>query len=399
MGKVAQVLIAGYWPDRVPRRIGVPQVPIAKLLDRAVGRAPDALALLSDGISLSHAELHAEAGRYTTGIAQKVPPNGSLGILEPSLASALVLTVAGFLAGCKVSILDASAPELVGDWAASARFDLLVASEDLAPRVVFDGEVTTPKALRASGAEAPTKRPARWREVAVRVPSGKALVGHSHVGVSAMVTNLTTYIPELAELDLAHDAPLSRWDGLAGAMTALVSGRGLIVGAERASGGFEPREAYGILTREQADLIVQTGSVPAHLAGLRLLFVCVDDFSVKWRRRLEDVLDRVVLPLWGAPETGPALAAHPSWAPLEIHGLPLVNVTLIPIDPTTREPSDVPWEMLTRAELGVESPSVMVEAGGPELAADLITVRGNAVVRTGKVVTVDRLGLVRFDGN
>ena len=55
MGKVAQVLIAGYWPDRVPRRIGVPQVPIAKLLDRAVGRAPDALALLSDGISLSHA--------------------------------------------------------------------------------------------------------------------------------------------------------------------------------------------------------------------------------------------------------------------------------------------------------------------------------------------------------
>ena len=76
-----------------------------------------------------------------------------------------------------------------------------------------------------------------------------------------------------------------------------------------------------------------------------------------------------------------------------------MNVTLIPIDPTTREPSDVPWEMLTRAELGVESPSVMVEAGGPELAADLITVRGNAVVRTGKVVTVDRLGLVRFDGN
>ena len=91
---------------------------------------------------------------------------------------------------------------------------------------------------------------------------------------------------------------------------------------------------------------------------------------------------------------GPAICAHPSWAPVDVHGMPLTNAMLVPLDPANGEPSDVPWEMLTRAELGIEAPSVQIK---DETTTGIVfDMNGNQVVRTGRLVAVDRLGMVRF---
>jgi hypothetical protein len=67
---------------------------------------------------------------------------------------------------------------------------------------------------------------------------------------------------------------------------------------------------------------------------------------------------------------------------------------LVPLDPTNGAPSEVPWEMLDRAELGIEAPSVQIQ--DPRSEGIVFDWNGNQVARTGRVVAVDRLGMVRF---
>jgi acyl-CoA synthetase (AMP-forming)/AMP-acid ligase II len=395
MGKVAQVLIAGYWPDRVPRRHAVSQRPLAKTLGQAEKRAPDAPALVSADGRLSYAEFYALADRVAAGIAAEVPANASVSVLEKTERGELLGLVGGLLAGCRVAVLDPQHAELLASWDASAPAALLVASGGAAAAAT-----TSVDELLARSADGGGRRNARWRDVAVRLPSGSTVVSHSHTTVAAMVTNLTTFIPLLKEVEFVCTSSLSTWFGFTGAMTALFSGRAVVLDPAAPATPWDPGTAWGILTREEADKIIAGGTPPPYLTQLRLLFVCMSSFEPSWRSHLEDRLQRVILPLWGAPEFGPAVGAHPQWAPLEMHGLPIVNVDLTPVDPVTGEPSDVPWEMLTKAELGIQSPSILVGEGEGGPPATVVKCRrGNPTVRTGEMVFVDRLGLVKFLGN
>ncbi|ESW60337.1 MAG: hypothetical protein Q27BPR15_12445 [Rhodobacter sp. CACIA14H1] len=79
---------------------------------------------------------------------------------------------------------------------------------------------------------------------------------------------------------------------------------------------------------------------------------------------------------------------------MDVHGLPLTNAMLVPLNPADGDPSDVPWEMLSRAELGIEAPSVQIK--DEQSAGIVFDWNGNQVARTGRIVAVDRLGMVRF---
>jgi hypothetical protein len=397
VGKVAESIITGYWPDRVPRRIGIPQQPLPKLLARGASWVQDGRALLrTRERTLSYQEFYAEAGKIAAGLIASVPPNSSIGVIEPASDRATTLLVAGLLAGCKVAILDAGQPEMLAHWNASAPPAVLLTHTRGPHHREFSGTVLTTQELLECGESTQTdRRPVRWRDVAIRIPSEDVLVSHSHYGISAMVTSMTTFVPLIAELDFVHEGPLSTWDGLSGTITALISGRGVIIDPGEWS-DWDPGSAYGILTRAAANRVVETGEVPAYLPKLRLLFVKITNFDVQWRKRLEGALNRVVLPIYGAPEFGPVVAAHPTWAPAEVHGLPLVNVSIVPVDPVSGEPSEVPWNLLTQAELGIESPSNLTYASSAHLEGRVLSWKGNSVVRTGKKVVVDRLGFVRF---
>lgn len=401
MGKVAQAVIAGYWPDRVPRRIAVPQRPLAKLFDKAVSRAEGGQpAVVSPADLVPYDDYFAETDRLAAGIILATGPKAAMAVMDPAPIDELQTLVAGLLAGCKVAVLAPERPEAIAAWNAAVPPELFVAPGEMSRWLGgFEDVLKTRKDLLAvEDGTSTTRRAARWREVAIRIPSDGSLVGHSHAGIAAMSTNMGTFIPLLKELDFVCTRSLSSWDQLTGALTALFSSQAVVFDPAECS-TWNPAKAFAIITREEADEIVKAGEGPAYLSSLRLLFVSVSDYDMKWRTKLEDALGRIVLPIWGAPEVGPAVAAHPQWVPIEMHGLPFTNVDMVPVDPESGAASDVPWEMLDSAELGIQSTSLLLELAGRDID-DIKTKcrRGTPLVRTDQIVFVDRLGLVRFLG-
>jgi hypothetical protein len=112
---------------------------------------------------------------------------------------------------------------------------------------------------------------------------------------------------------------------------------------------------------------------------------------LRWRRKLESLCAAPVFPIWGMPELGPVLAAHPTWLPPHGHGFPLVNVSLVPIEPTTGRVSIVPWEMLEQAEMGVETLSAMIGYAEPSLNAGM---KSGTALRTRQIASMDHVGVV-----
>jgi len=391
MGKVAQVLITGYWPDRVPRRIGVPQKPLGEQYLAAARNAGEAVALRTPKGVLTHAALLAEVRILAAGLAALAEVRSTIALAATAQGELLALMLAGQVAGCRTALLDASTPESLARGIVALSPDLVVCGTGVEPptgaaRCVALDDVRA--AATGSG-----ERRTRWRDVAVLLPEGDDFAGHGHVSTTAMIKALVTYIPLLETTDFVCTGPLYRWDAFAGALTAILSGRGVILDPD-ATVGWAPSEAHAFLSRREADALVRADRAPAWTSRLRLLFVVMAEFEPRWRRKLEGVLRRPILPLWGTQRTGPAICAHPSWAPVDVHGLPLTNAMLIPLNPANGEPSDVPWEMLSRAELGIEAPSVQIKDPGSE--GIVFDWNGNQVARTGRIVAVDRLGMVRF---
>ena len=385
MGKVAQVLITGYWPDRVPRRIGVPQKPLGEQIVLAFQKAGDQPALRMPGGVVSHADLLARVRKVAAAIGAQVEPRATVALALADPVQMLTCLLATQLAATRAALVDPGRPD-----------DLAALAPDL---VIADAPGDLPQGLRAMtpaqldpDAAGSGERRGRWRDVAILLPEGAGFAGHGHVSTTAMIKALTTYIPQLEVMDHILTAPLHRWDGLAGALTALLSGRAVILSPEDTP--FDPAEACSFVPKAEADHWLGRVRAPVWARQVRLLFVVMSDFEVRWRRRLETLLHRPILPLWGGQRMGPAVCAHPSWAPVDVHGLPLTNAMLVPLDPANGEPSDVPWEMLTRAELGIEAPSVQIKDETTE--GVVFDMNGNQVVRTGRIVAVDRLGMVRF---
>lgn len=390
MGKVAQVLITGYWPDRVPRRIGVPQKPLGEQYLIAAAKAADAPAIIAAEGVVSHAALLEQVRRLAAGIAALAEARATIALAGQDRAALIALFLAAQVAGCRAAFLDSSRPERLAAGLTALAPDLCITTEGgLPPSDV--PRVLTAAQVEAAGTKAGERR-ARWRDVAVLLPEGEGFVGHGHVSTTAMVKALTTYIPLLEAADAVLSGPLHRWDGYAFAMTAILSGRAVVL--DPTHPGHVPGDAYAVLSRAEADAIGRAGRAPGWARRVRLLFVVVSDFDVRWRKRLEAALGRAVLPIWGTQRTGPAICAHPSWAPVDVHGLPLTNAMLVPLNPANGDPSDVPWEMLSRAELGIEAPSVQIK--DEQSAGIVFDWNGNQVARTGRIVAVDRLGMVRF---
>lgn len=385
MGKVAQVLITGYWPDRVPRRIGVPQKPLGEQFLAASQKAGGAPALRQGTEVVSHAALLDRARRAAAALVALVEPRATVALALSDPVQMLALLMATQLCATRAALVDPANPQALTALAP----DLILTDVpgDLPPGL----HVLSPAELDPA-APGTGERRGRWRDVAILLPEGPGFAGHGHVSTTAMVKALTTYIPILETTDHVLTAPLHRWDGLAGALTALLSGRAVILSPEETE--FNPREVCTFLPRSLVETWLNAVHAPRWAREARLLFVVMSDFETRWRRRLETLLRRPILPLWGGQRMGPAICAHPSWAPVDVHGLPLTNAMLVPLDPANGTPSDVPWEMLTRAELGIEAPSVQIKDDTTE--GIVFDMNGNQVVRTGRIVAVDRLGMVRF---
>ena len=396
MSKVGGALPAWYWPEGIPRRSPVAHQTLDRLIKRASSRSAEAPAIVWGDRVLSFGELLETAIAFGQAITELCPGDDVIAIAEADPGEAYVLMLSALSAGRRVLLaeLTASEAELAQQLSdAAVRFVLTATGAGAAGRFA-EMHVVDRKQLSAFDGERAKPRPSKATDAAVIIPADGELAMHSQYSIAAMGVSLSAFIPQLRQMTLVAPPPLWRWESLAVMTAALTSGAPISVSslAELSdSGSVDVTGAYAVMLRRQADELIDAKRAPAALRSLVYLFVSTGHFRPRWRRELESVCGREVLPIWGTAPLGPAVAAHPSWFPLDAHGIPLVNVRVVPIDPASGEVSVVPWEMLERAEIGVETPAAMTRFVRDGADAEL---RSGKILRTFVSGSVDHVGVV-----
>jgi acyl-CoA synthetase (AMP-forming)/AMP-acid ligase II len=379
----------------------VPQQSIPRLLRKrlAAKKTADRHALWTAARGwITDAELEAAANDVAAGVrALDIP--GRVAVVEPDPGEALTLLYGAWTVGREVLLTapDASATDVRAQ-VEEAEATLVLTAGDAGAAAEGPG-VRVVRKEELEGSDHEPGKPARATDPALLVPSPAGVVVYSHFALASMASGLAAFIKELRDLSYLCVTPLCTWEALAGAIGALIRGGSVVFAspADLASQDVPaPEEGlFSILGRADTDTLMRAGRPPAVLQAVRYAFVSTGAFKARWRRRFESFLGRPILPIWGLPEIGPAVVSHPTWYPLESHGFPLVNVSIVPIDPDTGQQSVVPWEMLTFAEIGVESLSASLGYAQADKGRDD---RIGKVVRTRQVANIDHVGVVTLHG-
>lgn len=399
MSKVGGALPSWYWPVGVPRRVPVAQQPLGRVFRQKFQAAKDRPALVSPNYRLSYGELLEQSLNLAGGI-QAAGLDGTIAIADSDPVQNLLLCLAGLFAGRCVFLADpADSAEQLAARLDEAKASALIASDGAALADSAGVRVIATSELKGTFSDTGTAK--RATEPALLIPSGRGVVAHSHFSVSAMAASMAAFISPLKEIPfLCTEPAISSWEMLTGIVLALSQGRPIAFGRfeEFDSGVLADfaRAGYPIVRQDQANQMLADGKAPGLIGRAAYVFVSTGFFTTRWRRQIESLCDRPIFPLWGLPELGPLVASHPTWLPPHGHGFPLVNVSLIPIDPGSGKVSIVPWEMLEEAEVGVEALSAMVGYVEP---ARNVGLKAGTAVRTRQVASMDHVGVVALQAD
>ncbi len=394
MSKVGGALPSWYWPVGIPRRVPVVQQPLGKVLRQRLAAAADKPAVVRGEVTLTGTELLEQVQTVAGGL-QAAAFKGPLALLESDPLESLVLLLACVFAGRQLLLPESEnhAEQLASRMAEAAVGAILTAG---GAGKFEAGTLETLRKADLKGTYNQNAGPKRAVEPAVLLPSNRGVVSHSHFSLSAMAASLAAFIPKLREISFVWSEPvIGSWEALTGILLALLHGMPIIFteldsAAEQWSRRLE-RNFYLIMQRHQADAMMARGSVAPMVAGAEHVFVSTGRFDSRWRKRLEALCGRPIFTIWGLPEVGPVVAPHPTWLPPHGHGFPLVNVSLIPIDPGSGRVSIVPWEMLEQAEMGVEALSAML---GYAESARNAGIKSGTALRTRQIASMDHVGVV-----
>jgi hypothetical protein len=398
MSKVGGALPSWYWPAGIPRRVPVAQQPLGRLFRQRFGTIKDRIAVADKDVRITYGELLEQSLSLAGGI-QTAGLTGTIAISEPNPLESLRLCLAVLFAGRRVLLADpADSAEQLAARLAEAKASALITSDGAGPAEAAGVAMVARSELHGTFSEAGTG--IRATEPAVLLPSGHGLVAHSHFSLSAMAASMAAFIPRLREIPFVCTEPaIGSWEMLTGILLAISQGKPVVFASLEQFDTGELADltdgAYMIIQRSQADVMLAEGRTPPMISQSAHVFVSTGSFSPRWRRRMEALCGRPIFPLWGLPELGPLVAAHPTWIPPHGHGFPLVNVSLIPIEPNSGKVSIVPWEMLDQAEVGIEALSAMV--GYVEPARNVGAKIGTAF-RTRQVASMDHVGVVVLQG-
>jgi acyl-CoA synthetase (AMP-forming)/AMP-acid ligase II len=399
MSKVGGALPSWYWPAGIPRRVPVAQQPLGRLFRQRFATMKDRIAAADKNVRITYGELLEQSLSLAGGI-QAAGLTGTIAISDPDPLESLCLCLAALFAGRRVLLADPrDSAEQLAARLAEAKASALITLDGTGPAQAADVKMVARRDLQGTFSEAGTNM--RATEPAVLLPSGHGLIAHSHFSLSAMAASMAAFIPRLREIPFVCTEPsIGSWEMLTGILLAISQGKPVVFASLEQFDTGEladlTNDAYMIIQRSQGDAILADGRTPPMMSRSAHVFVSTGSFTPRWRRRMESFCGRPIFPLWGLPEVGPLVAAHPTWIPPHGHGFPLVNVSLIPIDPNSGKVSIVPWEMLDQAEVGVEALSAMVGYVEPERN---VGAKIGTALRTRQVAAMDHVGVVVLHGS
>ena len=127
MSKVGGALPSWYWPAGISRRVPVSQQPLGRTLNQRFKTSADKVAIISDGRSTTFSELSAQVTAVAGGL-QSLSTTGTITIVDPDPAEALVQLLGGLLSGRAVYLprdIRSDLPAQMG----KAKSDLLLTSK------------------------------------------------------------------------------------------------------------------------------------------------------------------------------------------------------------------------------------------------------------------------------
>ncbi len=363
MPKTISITPSWYWPEGIPRVLGVPPYGLDEMLVRRWARRPPDRPLLAAGAEgIGAGELAERVGAIVQAIEAAIPAGGRVTVKAGASAEGAVVVLGALASGRSARLVPAAGS----------------ASWEPASDVPIESATS-------SGATC-------LREPAALVPGRTGPVWHSQRSLLAGALALRGFLGAGdGQVWLSTFSPCS-WQGLCGLGATLAGGDTVVLAepgddAPEADATWTP--TWVLTSMPDALASWQRRRRKGDGAGRAVLLFVEGPFDPDERRAAGRAVGGVALSVFGLGETGPVFASHPSWYLDEAVGLPVTNMHVVPGDPDTAEPINTLWELVDEAMVTVWSPSLAV---GHEEGSGLRRV-GRQVV-TGMLAASDPNGML-----
>ncbi len=420
MPKTIATTPSWYWPDRVPRVLGVPPYRLDELLiDRWIRRRPSQTSLVGD-VRFSLADLQRAVHGGAGAIARAVPDDGFVAVGAGTTAEGAVLVLAALSSGRRAVLVPpnqtasadhplAGAALALSDGPGSGRLEAAglkpVRLEGLLAMGAAgengaaaregagggDGPAGSQSVSGASHSLADLKAPI------VCVGGRFAPAWHSHRSLLAGAIAFNAFLGTTSESSWLSTYSPCTWEGLSALIACLEAGATLVLAdpgdaAAEATVANQPTWLYSSLEDGARTWGGKRQKrTPSDPRGALLM---VDGpFNPDDRRTVAPAASGTALTLFGIPEVGLVFASHPSWYLDESVGIPVPNMHVVPADPDTSIPISTMWELVDHAMVTAWSPSLAVGCGDTGEDKDASRFAGSRFV-TGVLAASDPNGML-----
>jgi acyl-CoA synthetase (AMP-forming)/AMP-acid ligase II len=397
MSKKVATLPTWFWPEGVPRAVGVPPLFLDEaLVGKWAEERPDQLAIIAPSEAFTYSILQSRITRSAGVISKHLAADGERRLLieVSSRTKALLLLLSALKARCVVHCSSSA------DERSITRFnpEVLVTERLIRPGVGAAILVADDVLHGSEGNGAAEGGEPRSPALAL-LTERHSFALHSHLGLLSGAIALTSFMEMPDGVRILLSADPGSWWGFYSAISALYLG-GSVVICEEDDGSAIAQTVRGhhvdavFLTAEQAMNVTHRTARSERMIvreTCKWLLMSVDTpFPVKQRKALNNLMGRLAPTVYGTAETGPIIASHPSWCVDESVGIPLTNAELRPVDPVSREPIEVPWELLEYAAIDVKASHMMTGYDDPKETAERVRRRW---FFTGRLAMMDGNGL------
>lgn len=390
MAKTIAINPSWYWPDDIPRLLGVPPMFCDRLMaERWSRRRADATAVVDENGTVTYAELWSRAGAVAAALRERSAGEGRVALVGPAGIDGVVALIGALAARRRPILLDPNSAE-AGEAAAAVGAQLAIVQPPAqAPAGMQAVELRELEEAGAAAGAAPEEDDGAVHEIHEAaldlVTADGWVAGHSNYSLVSGALSLAAFLGNGEPESWLCAMPLWTWEGLYSALVPLYTGgtaaicdadeapdeAGDMVEDHGVAYALAPFELLRDLSRGKP-----RGLADSLKRNLRGLLLSTDrPFGANDRRKARKALDVPILTMFGLTETGPILASHPSWYVDESVGIPMTNVEVQPANPETGEPLDTNWELLDYATMVVRGPQLMAGYEGPAAEDERLSTR------------------------
>ncbi len=375
MPKTIATTPSWYWPDLVPRAIGIPPFSVVDYLIKRPNRScPQSTVFVDAQNSFSFQQVNDLINKATGFLNSKRSGQTrlKLGVLLDSSAKSAILLLAAINSNSDIYLMDEFNLSL--EYSNLTNLDLVLINGKDNPSQIqpaggflkFDELVSFETDIGTQDFKFDRDEFGRAK---INLYGSFGLTSHSERSLLAAALSFSTFLEgamvvgHTSENTWLNLYDLSVWQGINGLLSALInssttyfcsdSGVAAEVIAERAPNWILCNFNLG---DEIASKMGRKKKNNSYVQQAALLGID-GEFAPDTRRDISNSLGSA-LTFYGTAETMVMLASHPSWYIDEAVGIAIPNMHIVPADPDTYEPIDTLWELLDQAVISAWSPSL-----------------------------------------